>query len=193
MEVNEQTLKSATRPGAKTDTGRVLRRKRALSAWLFMLPLIVVNMLVILGPSIATVYYSFTEWSGIGPAEWVGLQNYADILGDEDFWSALGHNLLWTVIFLTVPIAMGLGGAFLLSQITRFQMVFRILYFIPYVMASVVNAACGACLASSAIRCRRVEMGSGLGVPGIFPSSGLMARRPLPSAGSLGSVPPRHR
>ena len=141
MEVNEQTLKSATRPGAKTDTGRVLRRKRALSAWLFMLPLIVVNMLVILGPSIATVYYSFTEWSGIGPAEWVGLQNYADILGDEDFWSALGHNLLWTVIFLTVPIAMGLGGAFLLSQITRFQMVFRILYFIPYVMASVVNAA----------------------------------------------------
>jgi len=34
-------------------------------------------------------------------------------------------------------------------------------------------------------------MGSGLGVPGICPSGGLMARRPLPSAGSLGSVPPR--
>jgi hypothetical protein len=59
--------------------------------------------------------------------------------------------------------------------------------------ASVVNAACGDSLASFAIRCRRVEMGSGLGVPGIFPSSGLMARRPLPSAGSLGSVPPRRR
>src|SRR4051794_40944507 len=59
--------------------------------------------------------------------------------------------------------------------------------------ASVVNAACGDCLASSAIRCRRVEMGSRLGVPGIFPSNGLMARRPLPSAGALGAVPPRHR
>jgi raffinose/stachyose/melibiose transport system permease protein len=106
-----------------------------------MLPLLLVNVLVILGPSVATVYYSFTEWSGIGPAEWVGLQNYRDILADGDFWAALGHNLIWTVIFLTVPIAMGLGGAFLLSQITRFQMLFRVLYFIPYVMASVVNAA----------------------------------------------------
>lgn len=112
MELDEQTLRGATRAGSasKAGSGRALRRKRVLSAWLFMLPLILVNVLVILGPSVATVYYSFTEWSGIGPAEWVGLQNYTDILADGDFWSALGNNLLWTAIFLTVPIAMGLGG-----------------------------------------------------------------------------------
>jgi hypothetical protein len=44
-----------------------------------------------------------------------------------------------------------------------------------------------------AIRRRRVEMGSGPGVPGICPSGGLMARRLLPSTGSLGSVPPLQR
>jgi hypothetical protein len=44
-----------------------------------------------------------------------------------------------------------------------------------------------------AIRRRHVEMGSRLGVPGIYPSGGLVARHPLPSAGSLGSVPPRRR
>jgi len=110
-------------------------------AWLFMLPLLVVNVLVILGPSMATLYYSFTEWSGIGPAEWVGLQNYRDILADGDFYLAMWHNVLWTGLFLTVPISMGLLGAFLLSQITRFQMIFRVVYFIPYVVASVVNAA----------------------------------------------------
>jgi hypothetical protein len=44
-----------------------------------------------------------------------------------------------------------------------------------------------------AIRRRPVEMGSRLGVLVIFLSGGLLARRPLPSAGSLGSVPPRHR
>jgi len=112
-----------------------------MTAWLFMLPLIVVNVLVILGPSVATVYFSFTDWSGIGSADWVGLQNYTEIVADADFWSALMHNLIWTAIFLTVPVGMGLLGAFLLSQITRFQMVFRVLYFIPYVIASVVNAA----------------------------------------------------
>jgi raffinose/stachyose/melibiose transport system permease protein len=143
VEVNRSTVEAATAPGSTTKhaPGSGLRTRRLISAWLFMLPLLLVNVLVILGPSVATVYYSFTEWSGIGPAEWVGLQNYRDILADGDFWAALGHNLIWTVIFLTVPIPMGLGGAFLLSQITRFQMLFRVLYFIPYVMASVVNAA----------------------------------------------------
>jgi raffinose/stachyose/melibiose transport system permease protein len=58
-------------------------------AWVFMLPLVVVNLLVILGPSVATIYYSFTEWSGIGPAEFVGLQNYRDILADGDFYVAM--------------------------------------------------------------------------------------------------------
>jgi raffinose/stachyose/melibiose transport system permease protein len=106
-----------------------------------MVPLLVVNVLVILGPSVATVYFSFTEWSGIGPAEFVGLENYRDLLADGSFWQAMWHNVLWTILFLTVPIAMGLLGAFLLSQIKRFQLFFRITYFIPYVVASVVNAA----------------------------------------------------
>jgi raffinose/stachyose/melibiose transport system permease protein len=106
-----------------------------------MIPLVVINLLVILGPSVATVYFSFTEWSGIGPAEFVGLQNYRDLLTDGDFWQAMWHNVVWTILFLTVPIAMGLLGAFLLSQIKRFQLFFRIAYFIPYVVASVVNAA----------------------------------------------------
>jgi raffinose/stachyose/melibiose transport system permease protein len=126
---------------AKRPAAGGLKRRRRLTAWLFMVPLLVVNVLVILGPSVATVYFSFTEWSGIGPAEFVGLENYRDLLADGSFWQAMWHNVLWTILFLTVPIAMGLLGAFLLSQIKRFQLFFRIAYFIPYVVASVVNAA----------------------------------------------------
>ena len=117
------------------------QRKRALVAWAFMAPLVILNVVVILGPALATVYYSFTEWSGIGPAEFVGLENYRRMLTDGEFRLALLHNVIWLAIFLTVPITMGLFGAFLLSQITRVQMVFRIVYFIPYVVASVVNAS----------------------------------------------------
>lgn len=132
---DEADTKRKRRPGGK------LERKKRLIAWAFMLPLVAVNLLVILGPALATVYYSFTDWSGLGAAEWIGLENYRDILSDGDFYGALWHNVLWTVFFLTVPIAMGLLGAFLLSRITRFQMFFRVAYFIPYVIASVVNAA----------------------------------------------------
>jgi raffinose/stachyose/melibiose transport system permease protein len=132
---------STGRDAVKGTGARGLRRKQVLTAWLFMVPLLVVNVLVIIGPSVATIYFSFTEWSGIGPAEWVGLQNYTDILADTDFWTAMWHNVIWTLLFLSVPMVLGLLGAFILSQITRFQMLFRIAYFIPYVVASVVNAA----------------------------------------------------
>ncbi len=118
-----------------------LRLRRGLIAWAFIAPLLILNVLVVLGPSIATVYYSFTDWSGIGPAKFIGLGNYTHAIGDPAVRDALLHNAIWFVLFLSVPMALGLLGAYLLSQVRRFAMVFRVLYFIPYVTASVVNAA----------------------------------------------------
>ena len=117
------------------------RRRYRLLAWAFMLPFFLVNFVVILGPSLSTFYYAFTDWSGVGPAHFIGLANFVQLFHDADFHQAVIYNLLWVAMFLTVPIAMGLLGAFLLSQIKRFQLLFRALYFIPYVTASVVNAA----------------------------------------------------
>jgi raffinose/stachyose/melibiose transport system permease protein len=124
------------RPGA----ARVSRR-RGVIAWCFMLPLIVINVLVVLGPSVFALYYSFTEWSGIGTARWVGLANFAELAGDSEFHAALWHNILWTAFFLVVPMAMGLFGAFALTRIRRFRLLFRVVYFVPYIVASVVTAA----------------------------------------------------
>ncbi|MFD1531236.1 sugar ABC transporter permease [Pseudonocardia aurantiaca] len=118
-----------------------LARRRAVIAWAFMLPLIGVNALVVLGPSLFAVYYSFTDWNGIGGAQWVGLANYAELFGDADFRNALWHNVLWTIFFLVVPMVMGLFGAYALTRIRRFRLVFRVAYFLPYIVASVVTAA----------------------------------------------------
>ena len=117
------------------------RRRSAVIGWAFLAPLLVLNLVVVLGPSIATVYYSLTDWSGLGPAKFIGLANYTRALADPDVHQAVLHNAIWFVLFGSVPMAMGLLGAYLLSQIRRFQVVFRVLYFIPYVVASVVNAA----------------------------------------------------
>jgi raffinose/stachyose/melibiose transport system permease protein len=117
------------------------RRRAAVIGWAFLAPLLVLNAIVVLGPSIATVYYSFTDWSGLGPATFIGLANYTKAFGDPLVHEALLHNAIWFVLFLSVPMALGLLGAHVLSQVRRFQVVFRALYFIPYVVASVVNAA----------------------------------------------------
>jgi raffinose/stachyose/melibiose transport system permease protein len=121
--------------------GRRVRRRRAAVGFAFMAPLLLVNLLVIAFPGAESVWYSFTDWSGIGPAKFIGLSNYTRLFGDPAFHAALLHNLLWTAFFLTVPMALGLFGAFLLSRITRFQILFRVLYFIPYVVATVVSGA----------------------------------------------------
>jgi raffinose/stachyose/melibiose transport system permease protein len=118
-----------------------LARRRALMGWLFMVPLAIFNLTVILGPSLASLYYAFTDWSGIGPAEFTGLENFRQLLTDSEVHEAFAHNIVWTCIFLTVPISMGLFGAYLLSQVKRFTIAFRVAYFIPYVIASVVNGA----------------------------------------------------
>lgn len=119
----------------------MLRRRTALIGWLFLVPLMVVNLAVVLAPSLQAIWYSFTDWSGIGDAAFIGIDNYTRMLSDQGFLSALWHNLQWTAISLVVPTFLGLLGAFLLSRVRRGAVVFRLVYFIPYTVASVVSAA----------------------------------------------------
>jgi len=140
-------IEQVSSPRALSTSARGVGRKRSrmrsqrIAGWLCLTPFILLNVLVILGPSIATFYYSLTDWNGLGTATYIGLGNYRELMHDQNFRQALVHVAIWTGLFLTVPIAMGLLGAFLLSQITRFQLLFRLIYFIPYTIASAVNAS----------------------------------------------------
>lgn len=141
--------------GASVSSGLTRQPKRAVrprrprrfgkrttwTAWLFMVPLILLNVLVVVGPSLQSIYYSFTDWTGVGEAHFIGLDNYTRMLTDEDFANAFVHNVQWTAITLVIPMFLGLLGAFLLSRVKRFQVLFRLVYFIPFTVASVVSAA----------------------------------------------------
>ncbi|PDQ34642.1 MAG: sugar-binding protein [Candidatus Lumbricidophila eiseniae] len=106
-----------------------------------MLPLILINLFVVAIPSIFTLFFSFTDWSGVGDANFIGIDNYTKLFTDPEFTNALVHNIYWTVFFLIVPMTMGLFSAYALTRIRRFRVIFRVLYFIPHIVASVVNAA----------------------------------------------------
>ncbi|WP_196457560.1 carbohydrate ABC transporter permease [Streptomyces spinoverrucosus] len=138
-------LLQASRPKAPppppAPTARRRKLRRSFIGFAFMAPLLAVNILVIAVPATQSIWYSFTDWTGLGPADFTGLDNYRRLFGDPEFRNALWHNTLWTAFFLTVPMAMGLFGAFLLSRIKRFQMLFRVAYFIPYVVATVVSGS----------------------------------------------------
>ncbi len=116
-------------------------RRRKVVPWLFVLPVLLLHVGVVMGPALSALYYSLTDWSGIGAGTFVGLANYRRLLFDDpSFRHAFGNNLLWLALFLTVPIAMALVAASLLAPIRRGALVFRMTLFIPYVLPSVIVA-----------------------------------------------------
>ena len=129
----------------EVETARKKKRRyflrRHLVSWLFVLPILLIHLLVIVGPSLSAVYFSLTEWSGVGEAKFIGLKNYNDILHSSDYFSSFSHNLIWLLFFLTVPIAIALFAASFLSTIKKGGMFFRASLFVPYILPSVVTAS----------------------------------------------------
>jgi raffinose/stachyose/melibiose transport system permease protein len=132
--------------------------------WLFILPITLLYLLVVIGPSLAAFYYSLTDWSGIGKADFIGLENFRQILLDTNYHKALLNNLRWLAIFVTVPFALALIAASMLRGVKRGGMAYRTLLFLPYILPSVVAASIWRNLLSP-----RVGLGSILakwGIPG---------------------------
>lgn len=112
---------------------------RPLARWAFILPLLIVNSIVVIIPSISGILYAFTDWNGIGQANWIGFANFEKLFQDGIFYKAFLNNIIYTGLFLIVPIMVGLLGAYLLAGITRGQVIYRLMYFIPYIFSSVIN------------------------------------------------------
>lgn len=102
----------------------------------FIGPALVINAAVILIPSILTLALAFFEWDGLGPLRFVGIRNFRNVVTDREVVRALVNNLIWTAIFVTIPVAMGLLGSELMRKTGgRF---FLPVYFMPTVLPVVV-------------------------------------------------------
>lgn len=116
--------------------------RKTVIPWLFILPIFLLHLVVVAGPSVSAFYYSMTEWSGLGEAEFVGLENFRElILEDTNYRRALVNNLVWLSFFVTIPFILALITAALLAQIRRGSMFYRTSLFIPFILPSVIVAS----------------------------------------------------
>jgi multiple sugar transport system permease protein len=83
---------------------------------------------------------SLHDWSLVTPMEWVGLQNYRDLLGDPRTRAAFGHTVYFIVGYLPLVYVGGLLIALGLNAVARGRHFFRAVYFIPVVTSWVVVA-----------------------------------------------------
>ncbi|MEM7531506.1 MAG: sugar ABC transporter permease [Chloroflexota bacterium] len=113
--------------------------QKVVVPWLFIAPILLLHLIVVIGPSMAAFYYSLTDWSGLGVAEFIGFENFRELIfEDRNYRNALRHNITWLLFFLTVPFSLALVAAAVLAQVRRGSMFFRTVLFMPYILPSVI-------------------------------------------------------
>jgi multiple sugar transport system permease protein len=116
-------------------------RKEAFYFWLFISPWLIGFVGFLLGPMIASVYISFTEWDSFTPPEWVGLDNYAKALTEDPvFWKALGNTFYYALISVPLGLIIGVWLANLLNKKVRGRKLFRTFIYLPTLVPLVATA-----------------------------------------------------
>ena len=129
MVLNKQArvLGTAEGPGATEHGGRLTlpigvregarqKRRRKLSAYLYVLPALVLVVGMFWYSAVVTVQLSFTNSSGLGPAQYVGLSNYRAMLSDSQLSTNVYNTLIWAVAMVVLPVSIGLGAAIMVKS-----------------------------------------------------------------------------
>jgi N-acetylglucosamine transport system permease protein len=148
----ETVTRAHTRTGAR-DGNRTVRlskpkwlEKSGNQKTLFLLLAIVPTfggyLLFTLYPNLMSVYYSLLTWDGLSKPVFVGLDNYTALLHDRYVWRALSHNLIYmlTVPALVIFISLILGYMLNARSNRKATSVFKVLFFFPNVLSTVVVA-----------------------------------------------------
>ncbi len=113
------------------------RRSRLVPQW-FLLPALVFYSVVVLYPSLAGGWYAFTDWTGGSGANWIGLDNFRELLGDRAAVASLRNTLLIAVTLTVVQSGLGLLLALALNSAIRGRNLLRTLFFAPMMMPPVI-------------------------------------------------------
>ncbi|MEU8661560.1 sugar ABC transporter permease, partial [Actinoplanes philippinensis] len=90
-------------------------------------------------PAIIGLAYSFTSYTGVGDAPWVGLENYQELIGDADFYAALLRTLIYTGCVVPLMVVMSLGIAYLLvSPYAKGKPIARVIFFLPWLISPII-------------------------------------------------------
>ncbi|GIH28458.1 sugar ABC transporter permease [Acrocarpospora phusangensis] len=140
MTATRTAPKAPPRPAARAVGPRRSRLRYAGTVALFLLPSAIPLTLFTLVPMAGSLWTSLHEWNLITPMRWAGLDNYAELLGDERTLAAFGHTLYFLAGYLPLVYAGGFGLALLLNRARRGRNVLRAVYFLPVVTSWVVVA-----------------------------------------------------
>lgn len=117
------------------------RFKRKMIPYLFLSPFLVGFLVFMVYPLIYAFNLSLYRKKLVGGETFVGLENYVKAFQDANFWEGVRNVLTFGIIQIPVMLGLALLFALLLDgKLIRYQTIFRLGYFLPFAVPSVVAA-----------------------------------------------------
>lgn len=109
-----------------------------IAAAVFLFPALFLILFYMVYPIVDTFVISGYSWNGISADRtFIGLKNWVTLLKDKSFWAAFGHNVIVMVFSILIQIPIGMLLATFLDAGGKKFNIFKILWFLPYLMSSV--------------------------------------------------------
>ncbi|MGD8456606.1 MAG: sugar ABC transporter permease [Anaerolineales bacterium] len=122
----------------KRVTGTPRRFMDSLLITLFLLPALIIFLVFVVYPIFRSIYFSMFNWNGLGPAvNFIGLQNFKDILSDQVFVKSVKNVFIIIVLSLGLQLPFALALAVLVGRELPGRGLFRTIFFMPYVLSEV--------------------------------------------------------
>jgi len=126
------------RPDNREPRGLTHRRRNALTAYVFILPTIIGVAVFMLYPLASSLYHAFTQWDGLTPATWTGLDNFRYLFTeDPTFWPSMKATGYFVLLSVPSGMIFGLALAVLLNRAYRGVRIFRTIFYLPVVLPSI--------------------------------------------------------
>ena len=116
------------------------RLRRGAIGYALIAPALLVTVVFLFIPMLVSGFWSFTDYNGIRPPTWVGLDNYVELLTNARFQRAIVNTIVFVFLGMAIGPILGLATALLLNRAIRFRSIFRTAFFLP-VMTSLVVVA----------------------------------------------------
>ncbi len=136
---NVLTSPRAGSPGPARGS-RSRQRRRIRVGLLFISPWLLGFLGFYVYPFFATLYYSFTAFTGVGNPKVTGLANYSALLHDHMFRTALFNTFYYTALEVPLSTVVAIGLALLLNMNVRGQAFYRTLFYIPSIVPIVASS-----------------------------------------------------
>lgn len=121
--------------------------KKKRSSWgkykyglLFASPWIIGLIVFYAIPLISSIYFSFTTYSILQPGEFIGLQNYKELMNDTLFWKSVYNTVYFAVVYVPLSIIFGVSLAMMLNMKVKGMAVYRTIFFLPTLVPHVALA-----------------------------------------------------